>query len=66
MVMNREGQGRLMELKEQIRRNEYVVDVDAVAQAIVRRLVAAERRERRSDEVLEAAKGFGSTCELHT
>ncbi len=66
MVEDKERQGRLMELKEQVSRDEYVVDVDAVAAAIVRRLMTGDSRVPRSEDVLEAAKAFGSALELHT
>jgi hypothetical protein len=54
-----ERQGRLMSIKEQIRRDEYEVDVEAVARAILRRIVAASRRAHTSDDVFVAAEiGF--------
>jgi hypothetical protein len=49
-----ERQGRLMSIKEQVLREQYEVDADAVAQAIIRRLTAATRRASRSDDVLVA------------
>lgn len=54
-----ERQGRLMSIKEQVLREEYEIDVEAVAQAIVRRLTAATRRATLSDDVLVAANAGG-------
>jgi hypothetical protein len=46
------------QLKEQVNRNEYRVDTDAVAEAIVRRLAGRARGDGRSSEgVLESRHG---------
>ena len=60
-----ERQGRLMSIKEQVLREQYEVDVDAVAQAIIRRLTAATRRATRSDNVLVAANAAGRATQAH-
>jgi hypothetical protein len=48
-----------VELQDQIRRAEYAVDVDAVAEAILARISVP------SDVMLEARELAGRTCEPH-
>lgn len=54
----KERQVELMELKQQIQRNDYRVDPDAVAEAIVRRILGKAVRGRKiSERVLVAPQG---------
>lgn len=54
----KERQVELMELKERIQRNDYRVDPDVVAEAIVRRILRRSLRTQDvSERVLEAPQG---------
>ena len=52
--------GSLDTLKARIGNSEYEVDADAVADAIVRRVMAARRELRQAMNTLEGADPFGN------
>ena len=65
VVLNMERQERLMSIAERIQREEYVIDVNAVAEAIVHRITAAARRAVTSGDVLVTAYGRVDPVDQH-